>query len=75
MVDVFREPLQQPTFSSVANVDNVAPLRDIRVAANAWPDFDSDLMRKAKLPNSDGSLDLLPIELGITCACSAPIPS
>ncbi len=62
-----REPLQQPTFSPVASVNSVAPLRDIRAAANAWPDFDSDLMRKAKWPNSDGSLNLLPVEVGIAC--------
>ena len=62
-----REPLQQPTFSSVAAVNSVAPLRDIRAAANAWPNFDPDLMRKAKWPNSDGSLNLLPTDVGVIC--------
>jgi hypothetical protein len=61
------EPLQQPTFSSVTDVNSVAPLRDIRAAANAWPDLDSDLMRKAKWPSRDGSFPLLPAEVGITC--------
>ena len=61
------EPRQDPTFSAVASLNTVAPLRDIRAAANAWPRFGEVELRTARFPAADGTIDYLPNEVGIVC--------
>jgi arabinofuranosyltransferase len=61
------EPLQDPTFSTVASLNTVAPFRDIRAAANAWPRFGDVQLRTPRFPAADGSIDYLPNEVGIVC--------
>lgn len=61
------QPVQEPVFSSVAEVDPLAPLRDLRQAANAWPDRSNELMREAGWPNSIAQKSPLPTDVGVTC--------
>ncbi len=43
------------------------PLRDVRSAANNWPDRDPNLMIRPTWPDADGQVTLLPSAVGTRC--------
>lgn len=54
-------------FSDVPSVDATLPLKNVRRAANAWPDFSEELLKMSDWPNSAGEFVLLPDDIGVTC--------
>jgi len=56
-----------PPYPDAASTNLLAPLRDIRSAANNWPDRASTSLPHGTWPNPDGSFSDLPSDVGVLC--------
>lgn len=61
------QPTVVPPFMTDFSVDPIMPLRDIRAAANMWPQADEAPLARSEWPSADGTRYTVPTKVGVTC--------